>query len=193
MSSVCPPSVSRRQRGAHIIFQAQRTYICLTEGSFTNCAEKTACSFDGPECFLLWAFVCLHSSLEGHTRNNIRWSRSVVCWSKRAPLSVSVHHHAGVVSARNMLTCQLAPSLADLFLQNLKYDLQLASRGARIAPRGRWLLEMVHTWWKPRWSFKKLVVFSQLNATEHVNEEKNSGFVPDKYPFAVGNMPSVCC
>lgn len=63
-------------------------------------------------CVCVW----LHSSLEGHSRNNIGWSR--VGWSKRAPLSVSVHHHSGVVSARNMLTCQLASSSADLFMHN---------------------------------------------------------------------------
>lgn len=122
---------------AHVILKAQCAYICPTEGSLANRAETTACSLDGPEFSLLWAFVWLHSSLEGHTRNNIRWSRSVECWSKRAPLSLSVHHHAGVVSARNMLTCQLAPFPADLFMLNLKYDLQLTSRGARIAPPGR--------------------------------------------------------
>lgn len=154
---VYPPSVE--DNGGHTLsFRLSAPTSALQRGLSLTALKKTACSLDGPECFLLWAFVCLHSSLEGHTRNNIRWSRSVVCWSKRAPLSVSVHHHAGVVSARNMLTCQLAPFLADLFMQNLKYDLQLASRGARIAPRGRWLLEIVHTWWKPRWSFKKLVV-----------------------------------
>lgn len=110
-------------------------------------------------------------------------------------MAVSVHHHAGVVSARNMLTCQLAPFPADLLMHNLKYDLQLMSRGARIAPRRRWLLEVVPVRWKPRWSFKKPVVLSQLKAvkSKHVNHVKNSGFVLDKYPFAVGTMPSACC
>lgn len=55
-------------------------------------------------------------------------------------------------------------------------------------------LEIVHVRWMPSWNFKKLLVLSQLNAvTEHVNEEKNSGFVLDKYPFAVGEMPCGCC
>lgn len=63
---VRPPSIIRWQRGLRIIFQAQRTYICLTDGPFTNYTKTTACSLDGPDCFLLWGFVWLHSSLQGH-------------------------------------------------------------------------------------------------------------------------------
>lgn len=75
----------------------------------------------------------------------------------------------------HMLSCQLAPFPADLFMHNLKYELQLMSRGLRIAPQERWRLEIVPVQWKPRWSFKKLVALSQLNAvTENINKMKNS-------------------
>lgn len=153
---VRPPSIIRWQRGLRIIFQAQRTYICLTDGSFTNYAETTACSLDGSESFLLWGFVWLHSSLQGHTcmyvkkpqtlqKLNVRWSRSVECWPKRAPLSICVHHHTGVVSERSTFTCQPAPFKADL-----QSDLQLTSREAGIAPLGMWLLEILQVCWKSK-------------------------------------------
>lgn len=127
--------------GRDILFQAQRTDLCLTEGSFANYAQTTACSLDGAQYFLLRAFVRLHSSPERHLCKNVSTTTTTVC----------VHHHAGVVGARNMLTRQPAPFPADLSGRYpeiwLPADVQ---RREILAPEGRWLFQMLrgHCKWR---------------------------------------------
>lgn len=80
----------------------------LCRSVFHDYAKNLTCSLDGPGYFPQRGCVWLHSSPEGHVwawmTENIHWSRSVECESKRTPCLVYVHHHTGVVSAQSLLT-----------------------------------------------------------------------------------------
>ncbi len=102
-----PHSVVKRAAGLYIISQDENAFICLAELTMpeTQLAASTVLGISRRECVC----VRLHSSLLGHVwawvTENINWSRSVECGSKRAPC-LFMYFSAQELSA-HPTTCRL--------------------------------------------------------------------------------------